>query len=356
MTSFQLSLYSELDKETAFKLFLDELEISFLKLNYQVDFLKGNEIKKDNEMAGSIQMDDKPNRLSIDWQSLNQDSTAKVSIGIRFEQHDTGTVIRFETQNILHQLDKNDKNFLGWFTEEIFAPIFVKLSPQVMGDWLTDRSARRPSGEDARANYSDPLFHWPNFYYLLDTISLQPGDSVLEIGCGGGILLREFLKSGCKAIGIDHSPEMVKLARKNNESSIKSGRAEIIYALADDLPFKDELFTCVVMTGVFQFIKNPIKLLNDIYSVLKPSGRLYIYGGSKEMKGTPAAPEPFASRLKFYDVEELVSLARQANYSDVQVTQPDLTEFAQKANIPADNLWLFESKYSIFLRAIKPEY
>jgi len=74
-----------------------------------------------------------------------------------------------------------------------------------LGDWITDRRARRPSGPKARVVYRDPLYHRPNLKAILNVLRLTPDDYLLEVGCGGGAFLADALKSGCKAAAVDHS-------------------------------------------------------------------------------------------------------------------------------------------------------
>jgi len=49
---------------------------------------------------------------------------------------------------------------------------------------------------------------------ILGTLRLRTGDRLLEVGCGGGLLLRDALAAGASATGLDHSEEMVSLARE----------------------------------------------------------------------------------------------------------------------------------------------
>src|SRR5439155_26951158 len=108
-----------------------------------------------------------------------------------------------------------------------------------LGDWITDRRARRPSGAMSRDVYKNPTHHWPNFLAILDVLALSPRDYLLEVGCGGGAFLHEALKSVSRASAIDHSPDMVKLATEQNHESIRNGRLKISIAEADSLPFPD---------------------------------------------------------------------------------------------------------------------
>ncbi len=180
-------------------------------------------------------------------------------------------------------------------------------------DWLTDRVARRPTGERAREVYgADDVHEWAR-RAILDALVLGPGDHLLDLGCGGGLLLREALVTGSRATGIDHSEEMVALA------SERAPAAEVVLGEAESLPFADDTFTAVAMSVVFLFFDDPIAVLQECRRVLRTDGRLAVYTTAPELRGTPAAPEPMASRGHFYSDEELAELGRRAGLSEVGV-------------------------------------
>jgi cyclopropane fatty-acyl-phospholipid synthase-like methyltransferase len=56
-----------------------------------------------------------------------------------------------------------------------------------------------------------------------EALALEPADLLLDVGCGGGIFLRQALETGCTAIGVDHSRDMVLLAREKNAGAIAAG-------------------------------------------------------------------------------------------------------------------------------------
>jgi ubiquinone/menaquinone biosynthesis C-methylase UbiE len=187
------------------------------------------------------------------------------------------------------------------------------LPPEAFEDWLTDRVARRPAGARARAVYGAEDVHDFARRAILDALALGPHDRLLEIGCGGGLLLRDALASGAAVTGLDHSEEMVRLARE------RSG-AEVVLGDAASLPFAGASFTAVAMSIVFMFLPDPVAVLRECRRVLARRGRLAIYTTGPELRGTPAAPEPLASRSRFYGDDELAELARRSGLSDVVVT------------------------------------
>lgn len=184
-------------------------------------------------------------------------------------------------------------------------------------DWLIDRVARRPSGSRARAVYGAEEVHDFVRRPILETLALTADDHLLEIGCGGGLLLRDALATGACATGIDHSEDMVELARE------RAPGADVALADAGSLPFRDDTFTALAMSVVFFFLDEPLVVLGECRRVLRPGGRLAIYTTGPELRGTPAAPEPIASRGHFYTEVELAALARAADLRDVSVRGND---------------------------------
>jgi ubiquinone/menaquinone biosynthesis C-methylase UbiE len=132
------------------------------------------------------------------------------------------------------------------------------------------------------------------------------------------VFLERALETGCTAVGVDHSRDMVQLARKTTE-----GRARIVHGSAENLPFGDGELTAVSSLVAFFFFPDPVAALREFRRVLSPErGRTAIYTTAPEMKGTPAAPYPLATRGHFYEDDELVPLARAAGFGDVEVRRP----------------------------------
>ena len=265
---------------------------------------------------------------------------------ILFTPASGGTKIAVESRGWGNVLADESRELLGWFTSEVVASLLSASAPKQFGDWLTDRRARRPSGPGSRKTYRNPTYHWPNFLAILRVLNLQPNDNLLEVGCGGGAFLHQALKSGCQASAIDHSPDMVRLTSKTNRDFIARNQLRVEVGEAGDLPFNSGSFSCAVMTGDLGFIPDASRAFNEVFRVLRNGGRFVVFTSSKEMRGTPAAPEPMASRIRFYDDDELEDLARDAGFNDVRVSHPSLFEFAKKAGVPKSDLRLFRGTSS----------
>ena len=185
--------------------------------------------------------------------------------------------------------------------------------------------ARRPRGRRARAVYGAPDVHSFAWTPVLDALALEPGDVLLDVGCGGGVFLRRALATGCHAVGLDHSRTMVRLARKLNEEAVRGGRLRIVYGKAEELPFADGEFSAVSSIVTFLFFADPVRVLAEMRRVLAPDrGRVAIFTTPPEAKGTPAAPYPLATRAHFYADAELERLPLAAGFSESRVTRTDI--------------------------------
>lgn len=180
-----------------------------------------------------------------------------------------------------------------------------------------DRVARRPTGRRARETYGAEDIHDFARRAILDALQLRRGDRLLEVGCGGGLLLRDAGATGAFTTGVDHSEEMVALARE------RAPQAEVILGRAEELPFAAGSFTAAAMSIVFFFLPDPVAALRECHRVLVPGGRIAIYTTSPRLRGTPAAPEPLASRSRFYENDELRALVAQAGFRQVEVVEQD---------------------------------
>ncbi len=183
---------------------------------------------------------------------------------------------------------------------------------------MTDRVARRPHGRKAREVYGADDAHSFAWEPVLAALALGPGDRLLDVGCGGGVFLRRALETGCDAVGLDHSAEMVALARATSGVHVVEGRAE-------ELPFAEDAFTAVSCIVAFFFMDDPVRVLRELRRVLDPDrGRVAIFTTPPEAKGTPAAPYPLATRGHFYGDAELEAFPLAAGFGESKVTRTEI--------------------------------
>jgi ubiquinone/menaquinone biosynthesis C-methylase UbiE len=342
-----------LSPHEAFTVLIDELATTLLRDGMR--FLPGENgrVTQGDFEVGRVVSWEPPLLMRLEWHPMSWSSEALTELELRLDPAPGGTRL------ILRQTPWNDdlvgdpSELVGWFAGEVAAPLLGATSPAGLGNWITDRRARRPSGEASRAVYRSPLYHYPNFHAILAELGLSADDYLIEVGCGGGAFLQLALASGCRAAAVDHSYDMVRLAAQVNQDAVADGRLRIELADADGLPFPDLMFTAAVMTGVLGFLPDPVAALQEILRVLAHGGRLVMMGSDIALRGTPAAPEPMASRLHFYTDEELDQLGVEAGFDRVEVVRRDLEEFARQAGVPDEALPLFAGSGTAFLVAEK---
>jgi SAM-dependent methyltransferase len=340
--SMRTSIDLKLDLPSAFAALVGELSTALADLGMHFEAGVHGRVLEGASEVGRVTCWQPNERVVLEWQAANWQPAGLTAVELRFEPIEGGTRVTLEHAEWSSVLGDQRGELAGWFAGEVAAPILRTMAPRRLGDWITDRRARRPSGPQARTFYRDPLYHRPNFKVILKVLGLTQDDYLLEVGCGGGAFLEDALRSGCKAAAIDHSPDMVRVAREVNREAVNQNRLEICQGEANSLPYPDGKFTCAVMTGVFGFIPDPLKALSEVRRVLAGGGRFILFTGSKELRGTPAAPEPMASRLYFYEDQELEELARKAGFAEALVERPDFEPFAREVGIPDEYLGLFK--------------
>ncbi|HET8840427.1 MAG TPA: methyltransferase domain-containing protein [Ktedonobacteraceae bacterium] len=351
-TTIATSIELDLAPSQAFEILVRELTIALAQEGLQFEQGESGHITEGTIQVGRVISWQPGIELVLQWQPANWESEESTLVRLSFEPLAEGTRVLLEHRG-WGILIGGAEELAGWFAYRVAAPFLKATTPLALGDWLTDRRARRPNGDQAREIYRDPLYHYPNFQVLLEELVLTPTDYLVEVGCGGGALLKEALKSGCRAAAIDHSVEMVQLAQEMNQQAIEEERVQIYRADAARLPFADATFTCATMTGVLGFLPDPLRVLQEIHRVLRPGGRLVMFGADPALRGTMAAPEPMASRLHFYEDDELKELAEEAGFGKAQVVRRKLEPYARQVGVPQEHLALFAGPGSPFLLAQK---
>jgi SAM-dependent methyltransferase len=108
---------------------------------------------------------------------------------------------------------------------------------------------------------------------------LRPGETVLDLGSGGGIdtilAAREVGPAG-RAIGIDLLDEMVERARGHAREAGVEHWTEFRRGEMEDIPLPDASVDVVISNGVINLSPRKSRVLAEVHRVLRPGGRMCV--------------------------------------------------------------------------------
>jgi SAM-dependent methyltransferase len=204
---------------------------------------------------------------------------------------------------------------------------------------------------------------------------LHPGEDVLDLGSGGGLdvlLSARRVAPGGTAYGVDMTPEMLELARRN-QAEAQVPNAEFLLGSIEDLPMADASVDVVISNCVINLSTDKDAVLREAFRVLRPGGRFAV----ADIVLLRELPAPVLSLVRLWtgciagallDTDYLARLS-DAGFDDAQVeitrtySRADLEDLAaslRPSDLPAGldiatTVALVEGAFaSAFVRALKP--
>jgi ubiquinone/menaquinone biosynthesis C-methylase UbiE len=197
--------------------------------------------------------------------------------------------------------------------------------------------------------YFVPTIGEPVAKDLIRKAKLRPGEKILDVACGTGIIARlalQYVGNTGTVTGTDINTGMLAVAR-----SITSDLPiEWHEANAEEMPFPSESFDVIFCQMGLQFMKDKSSALKEMYRVLAPGGRLFlnmpgpagepfvILGEAMERNISPKAKEFVYDVFALNNTEEITQLISDAAFSDVDVEAKYKAIFLPA---PKDFLWQY---------------
>lgn len=127
---------------------------------------------------------------------------------------------------------------------------------------------------------------------FLKFVPVRGGDTVLEVGCGTGVVVRdlaELVGPRGRVVGIDPSRRLVVAARALCRRHPASARIAVRLARGERLPFGDGRFAAALAITVLLHVPDPLRVVSEMVRVARPGGRV---GVQDQDFGTVAVTHP----------------------------------------------------------------
>jgi demethylmenaquinone methyltransferase/2-methoxy-6-polyprenyl-1,4-benzoquinol methylase len=101
---------------------------------------------------------------------------------------------------------------------------------------------------------------------LVDAVDPRPGERVLDVACGTGLVSLALDRRGATVLGLDQSEQMLSRARARG--------VECVQGEAENLPFADASFDALTFTYLLRYVDDPGATMRELARVVRPGGRI----------------------------------------------------------------------------------
>ena len=106
--------------------------------------------------------------------------------------------------------------------------------------------------------------------FLVSVVDAGPGDTVLDVATGTGLVARELVSSkGCRVVGLDQSADMLAIARQRVPADV-----ELVEGDGERLEFPDASFDALTFTYLLRYVEDPPATLRELARVVRPGGTI----------------------------------------------------------------------------------
>jgi SAM-dependent methyltransferase len=174
---------------------------------------------------------------------------------------------------------------------------------------VIEQSRTAWDGAEGYANLAERLM--PAARALVDACAVSAGQEVLDVAAGNGNAAAAAAAEGARVVASDFAPEQVERGRFRTEA--EGLAVEWVVANAEELPFEDASFDCVLSVFGAQFPPRSERVASELFRVLRPGGTVGMaswgsFGFQQEFFDTlaryrPSVPEGVPSALLWGDEE-----------------------------------------------------
>lgn len=179
--------------------------------------------------------------------------------------------------------------------------------------------------------YFVPVIGQPVAAGLIEAAELQPGERVLDVACGTGVVTRmayDAAGSDGSVTGLDANPGMIAVARSSTPDEM---RVDWVESPAENMPVEDESFDAVLCSMGLQFFGDRAAGLREMHRVLADGGRavltlpgpippvFQVFERALARHVSPDVAQFAAAVFSLHEADEIGALVRGSGFDNLQI-------------------------------------